>query len=490
MATTAEHLTNTRLDQLKPRQQRYQKLDTSGLIVRVEPTGTITFYSLYRLHGQRRLLKHGEYGPNKMSLAQAREAHASALAQVADARGGKAKAKDPAAERDIRKAQAALGDTVKAFAELYIELYAKAEKRSWKTDKRILDRDVLPYLGSFKLKDVTRANVQAVLDRIDRRGSRNQAWQTLKIVRKMLNYAVSRGALEANPAAGIEREITYTAKQRALSDKELEGLFKALPELKMLLPLRELLLFQLLTAVRPSEAREADWKEVDLEARRWVIPEARMKMGKSHRMRHLVPLTAPADAILERMQALNPKGYVFAGEKPGRPFNLQALGHALRRKANQEILAAHGVKPFQPHDLRRTAATIMRRLKFGLVVDRVLAHLPKSITDKHYDMHDYQAEKGAALQGLADHLLVIEAKARGDNVESVNFVRAAGRILFQPPGTLRSIPGYWVSSSHAHFEPYRMSFPEAGAGNPRQRRAPQSEQTWWGPNITMTNSES
>ena len=84
----------------------------------------------------------------------------------------------------------------------------------------------------------------------------------------MLNYAVSRGALAANPASGIEREATYTPKQRALSDKELEGLFRALPELRMQVPLRDLLLFQLLTAVRPSEARLAEPAEFDLEALR------------------------------------------------------------------------------------------------------------------------------------------------------------------------------------------------------------------------------
>ena len=111
-----ENLTNTRLDGLKPKSKRYQIRDKTGLIARVEPSGTITFYSLYRLHGKRRLLKHGEYGPHRLSLAKAREAHARALAQVQDARRGDAV--DPAAHRDVKKAGAKLGDTVAAFAEL------------------------------------------------------------------------------------------------------------------------------------------------------------------------------------------------------------------------------------------------------------------------------------------------------------------------------------------------------------------------------------
>jgi integrase len=127
----------------------------------------------------------------------------------------------------------------------------------------------------------------------------------------MLSDAVSSDALEASPAAVIERNVTYNAKQRALSDEELEGLFRALPKLKMQLSLRELMLFQILTAVRPSEAGEARWGEIDLETRRWIIPKERMKMKKEH----LIPLALPAIQIVERIEASSDKGYVFAGEK-------------------------------------------------------------------------------------------------------------------------------------------------------------------------------
>jgi integrase len=150
------------------------------------------------------------------------------------------------------------------------------------------------------------------------------------------------------------------------------------------------------------------WDEIDLNTHRWTIPKTRMKMKKEH----LVPLTEPAIEVIGRTTAFGKSGYVFKGEKEGRPFNLQVLGHALRREENQKILKQHGVKPFQPHDIRRTAATIMRRLGYGLVVDRVLAHVPKSVTDKHYDVHDYEPEKRTALEGLAKSLQAIEAKAR------------------------------------------------------------------------------
>jgi integrase len=49
-----------------------------------------------------------------------------------------------------------------------------------------------------------------------------------------------------------------------------------------------------LTAARTGETRLAKWREVDLAAREWTIPEERMKAGEEH----TVPLSDAAFAIL------------------------------------------------------------------------------------------------------------------------------------------------------------------------------------------------
>jgi integrase len=56
--------------------------------------------------------------------------------------------------------------------------------------------------------------------------------------------------------------------------------------------------FIVLTATRLSEAIEATWDEIDLDARLWVIQGARMKAGREHR----VPLSDRACQILREMQ--------------------------------------------------------------------------------------------------------------------------------------------------------------------------------------------
>ena len=54
----------------------------------------------------------------------------------------------------------------------------------------------------------------------------------------------------------------------------------------------------ILTAARTGEVIGADWSEIDLEAKLWTVPAARMKAGREHR----VPLSEPALEILERQR--------------------------------------------------------------------------------------------------------------------------------------------------------------------------------------------
>lgn len=61
---------------------------------------------------------------------------------------------------------------------------------------------------------------------------------------------------------------------------------------------RDALKLTILTAVRSNEARLATWREFDLDGAIWSIPASRMKM----KLRHLVPLSEPAVALLRRLR--------------------------------------------------------------------------------------------------------------------------------------------------------------------------------------------
>jgi integrase len=114
--------------------------------------------------------------------------------------------------------------------------------------------------------------------------------------------------------------------------------------------------FAALTAARSGEVRGARWSEIDLEAGLWVIPAARMKMGREHR----VPLTPEAVALLKALPRFENTDVVFAAPRGGE-FSDMALPQAMRRMHETETKAGRkgwadprSGRPAVPHGLRST----------------------------------------------------------------------------------------------------------------------------------------
>jgi integrase len=79
----------------------------------------------------------------------------------------------------------------------------------------------------------------------------------------------------------------------------------------------------ILTSVRTGEALGARWDEIDLDARSWTIPAARMKGGREHR----VPLS---DRMVDILVGLPREGaFVFPGARGG-PLASGALLNLVR----------------------------------------------------------------------------------------------------------------------------------------------------------------
>ena len=96
--------------------------------------------------------------------------------------------------------------------------------------------------------------------------------------------------------------------------------------------------FTILTACRTSEVLGITWEELDLDARLWTIPAARMKGGVQHR----VPLTDEMLRILEPMRAMA-SDYVFEGQRRHRPLSNMSMLMLLRRMGRGDF-TVHGFR--------------------------------------------------------------------------------------------------------------------------------------------------
>lgn len=364
-----------------PASGRLEVLDTEarGLCLRVTSRGVKTWTFLYRsrLGGPLKRLTFGDYPA--WSLADARKKAMALRQQVQD--GG-----DPIIDR--RRSRDAL--TLQKMAESYAR-HVKAKLRSGAEYEAMLNRHLLPKLGDRKAADLKRADIVMVLDELGARAPVS-ANRLQAVTSAMFSWAVDQGLLEASPIIGLAKRSVEHAKERTLSDDEIRRFWSALDS--MADAYRDALRLILLTGQRPGECAGIRAEEVDITSGLWTIPAARVK----NKREQVVPLVGDALALVERLRGRQKHGTLLATPR-GLELTPQNLAKAFERLPKGTLDA-----DATPHDLRRTAATLMARLGTDrLHVAAVLNHASTTratVTGAVYDRHTYLPEKTRALSAL------------------------------------------------------------------------------------------
>lgn len=396
--SNARYLSDKKIENLKPRNARYEVMDGHGLFVRVSPTGNKTWVFRYRFGDdlKPRRMTLGTYP--RMTLASAREVHARAMQAIA-------KGIDPAAAEQAEKAKRKAEPTFKELLEeFWITELSKAP--SGKARRKLVEKDALPAWASRKVTSIKRRDAVILID-----GVRDRAQITANrlqsVLVRMFNFASERGIIEFSPLAGMRRG-KEKARARVLTDAEIKKLWMSLSlenkAIDIYAPSKLALKMILLSGQRPGEVCGMAWDEITDE--KWTIPEARTKNGEVQE----VPLTAMMQEIIEQARAYagesryvftSPRSPLYNFKKPkiakpkesDLPLSRLALSRALQRH-----LADMGIEnPFTPHDLRRTLRTRLAELGItDIVAERVLGHKLQGVLAV-YNRHDYFIEKRQAL---------------------------------------------------------------------------------------------
>ncbi|MYI22231.1 MAG: tyrosine-type recombinase/integrase [Gammaproteobacteria bacterium] len=223
--------------------------------------------------------------------------------------------------------------TFEQAVEKVIAIHAAGWKDGSRSEKdwRATLRDyAMPRLGRLRVDRIKAPDVMRVLLPIwnEKRVTARRVRQRISAV---MLWAIAQGYREDNPAgaavgAALPKNGVRPQHLAALPYAEVAGAIAtvrgsgAYPATGLAF---ELLV---LTACRSGEVRGARWEEVDLEAREWRIPAARMKTNREHR----VPLSSRALAVLEEAQALaDGSGVVFPSER-GRALDGAAIVKLVR----------------------------------------------------------------------------------------------------------------------------------------------------------------
>lgn len=165
---------------------------------------------------------------------------------------------------------------------------------------------------------------------------------------KVFDYATRQGLIEENPLhsskfralmKGAPSSSEETQHMPALDPEDLPRFIRALCE--SIEKAEKSGRFSILTNSRSSNARGAQWREIDPEGRVWVIPSERMK--KRENGDHTVYLSSFAVALLKSLPQLPDSPYVFPCARGG-VLSDAVLSQCIKR-LNRERTAVGGA-PF------------------------------------------------------------------------------------------------------------------------------------------------
>jgi integrase len=407
MARTTTPLTSTEIKAAKANGKDRTLQDGKGLILLVKTTGVKKWryrYTHPHKKGIRVLLGIGDF--STMTLAEARAKRLEAEQLIA-------KGIDPQTHWRKTKIQAESAhlNTFEKVARQWIEIKSTKVSKDHALDIwRSLENDVLPVIGKQPLEQLDALSLIQSLQTVRERGALETVRRLCQRINEIMQYATNIGLIPANPAIGIKSafQAPVVKNQPTIAPSELPELMSSIANASIKLQTRCLIEWQLHTMVRPSEASNVTWSEINLEDRRWTIPAGRMKKNREH----IVPLTEQAMTILEIMRKITGhREHIFASiTNPRKPMSSQTTNMALRRMGYHKKLVAHG--------LRALASTTLNEAGFDSdVIEAALAHVDSNTVRRVYNRTDYLERRRKLMEAWSDH---ISNESNGNNSVASN----------------------------------------------------------------------
>lgn len=340
---------------------------------------------------------------------------------------------DPAADKRQRRRQAVAEAresryTVRAACTDYLAAYCgQVTPKTFNEADRIL-RLELDAIADIPAAEITRAHAFDLLDGLRETPVLAQRLRQLlgavwdraldsgRLAPEVPNWwrLVLRGKL-ASRGRKIGGEAVGETK-RALSEAEVGELLRWLPNFSR--DVQDALTIILWTGCRGAEVVAMESGELSEEADGlwWTVPRSKLKMRRNPLTTDLrVPLAGRAAAIVRRRQGAVSEGFLFPSRGASGHIEQKALGVAVWTHMPYSELRPEWIRPrlpvthWSPHDLRRTARTMLAALGCPAeIAEAILGHLAPGMR-AIYDRHHYDPDRRAWLVKLADRLEALTA---------------------------------------------------------------------------------
>ena len=442
------------LDAIKPEWKGDTLSDGDGLSGEVRTSGAVSIHFRYAFKWEGKVAWHycGSYPANEMMGIREERNKARDLVKAGI---------DPRANKKVVKieAQAAIDEVIRAeeqkrtasltFNDLY-QLWIKDGVSRSDGNKYIsqsFGKHAMPVLGDIEVRHLTESHLRDVYRSIIAAGKTATAVELSKDIGQMLRWAEKRKPwrallIDGNPAELVDigqivpKDYTKERK-RQLSIEEIVKLQTILNTTALDYaaaqqkygterPLKEeaqiALWLCLGTICRIGELLMTEWKHVNFEQRTWFIPAENTKGERDRKCDQLVYLSDFTLAQFKKLHALTgdsewafparyKEGHVcektVTKQVGDRQVKFKARTRKLKCRVENNSLVL-GEEEWTPHDLRRTGATLMQKLKVSReVINLCQNHVIGSKIDRVYLLDDYADEKREAWNKLGDRLEAI-----------------------------------------------------------------------------------
>lgn len=467
-SANSKPLSDRSVKALKPSCSIKDTGENAGLNVRCSKSGIKTFFYRYRSPSKNQVkqVPIGIYG--SISLADARvelaKLKVKRKAGICPATEIKEQAQKIAAEEAERAAQVQRAlFTVEDLAEVYLsqviedhpalddhgkpvinkngqaKVIAGTRKRikNQREARRTLEAVTKnTKFSKLPAADVTHVDVKKLIESILRSGTPVQAGRVLNDLSLAYTHIIGRPksiagkhfdqweeylpeetvnpCLQAKAIFSAQRvKFTSTPRDRVLTDNEIRQLLEWLPESKFSQISKHALMITLLTGVRSGEAVGAIRKDIDLDAKTWLLSDTKTGVNQ------LVQLSTQAINYIKPLleDDTNKSAYLLPSQRTGKPqWQKQLSEQAWKLRQDSNMIA---IPEWTAHDLRRTMRTGLAKLGVtSEVAEAAIGHGKKGI-EGTYNLYSYAKEISQAQQLWGNQLDLIAG-----NVDKVTTIRS------------------------------------------------------------------
>lgn len=412
-ANVKAHISVVVIKNLQPGEKPYEVVDDQirGFLVRVQPSGNISYYYAYRApDGTRKRYRIGSHP--SIAAPAARKAAEQFAAQVVQ--GGDPQSRKKQARKEQERAR---NELLESFIENKYKPWAIANHKQYGETLRLLKRN-FSSLYDKRMSAITAWELQKWRAERAKAGAKtatiNRAVTTLKA---LLNKAVEWGVIDSNPLQPVKpMKIDNKGSIRYLKQEEEARLRETLDNRELalrmgresgnawrdaraypLMPtisghfadyLKPLVLLALNTGLRRGELFTLLWRAIDMQKKILTVVGENAKSGHT---RH-VPLNSEAMELLKNWKRQSKGEYVFSSPVTNLPFNnINNAWETLRTKAK--------LSDFRFHDLRHSFASKLVMSGVDLyTVKELMGHSTIQMTERY--AHLAPEHKASAVEKL------------------------------------------------------------------------------------------